>query len=304
LIKKKKQISVAIGIPVYNEEENIERLLMDLLVQKIEEPFKLERILVVASGCTDNTPKIVKALQNNNDIIELIEEEERRGKASALNIIFQELSSDIIVLMGGDVLPRERALINLVRPFQYDSVGAVGGHPKPINKPIKFADTTSCLIWDLHHFFSKEVDVKLSGEFFAIRQGPIKKIFSKINCDDALIGFLIRKLNYKLIYSSKALVDIKGPDNIKDLLMQRRRIHAGHRQLKKITGTSVGTTGFFNNLSALVKIFKKYYSNKWFFPSILIEIIARLLGYIDSLKGNYHGVWERVNSTKYLKIKR
>jgi glycosyltransferase involved in cell wall biosynthesis len=40
----KKEISVSIGIPVYNEEDNIGFLLRNLVAQEIEKPFNLERI--------------------------------------------------------------------------------------------------------------------------------------------------------------------------------------------------------------------------------------------------------------------
>lgn len=302
--KNQRDITVSVGIPVYNEEENISDLLKNILSQKISSPFMLEEIIVVASGCTDKTPEIVEDMGKENNKIKLIYEKERRGKASALNIIFQEIKSDIIILMGGDVLPRMNSLDRLIRPFDKPAIGAVSGHPIPINEPKSFADTASCLIWDLHDLFSQERDVKLTGEFFAIRTGIIKRIFSKINCDDALIEVLIKKKKYKIKYVRDAIVDIKGPETFKDFLAQRRRIHSGHRQIKQITEKSVKTTNIRENILAVTKIIKKYYKKGWFFPTILVEIIARIQGYIDFLKGNYQFIWKRIDSTKDLKRRR
>ncbi|MHA1129353.1 MAG: glycosyltransferase, partial [Candidatus Helarchaeota archaeon] len=199
------------------------------LSQELEDDFELKKILVVASGCTDRTPQLVEEFEKKFEIVNLICEDERRGKASALNTIFNELKSDILILMGGDVLPRKGCLKELIRSFNDPLVGAVSGHPIPINKPTKFADTVACLIWDLHHIFSNEIDVKLTGELFAMRGGVINQILSRVNCDDALIEFLLKRSNYQIRYAPKAIVDIKGPENIRDLIVQRRRIHAGHR---------------------------------------------------------------------------
>ncbi len=300
--KTNKDFSVAIGIPVYNEEDNIEFLLNNLVTQKIGESFKLERILVVASGCTDRTPEIVKELENIYRIINLICEEKRKGKASALNIIFEELKSDIVILMGGDVSPRKDCLKNLLKPFKIPSVGAVSSHPIPVNLPEKFADTAACLIWDLHDLFSRELQVKLTGELFAVRGGIIEKFDSRITCDDAFIEYLIRNMNYEIKYAPNAVVDIKGPKNFRDLLIQRRRNHAGYQQIKHLTGKSIKTATIRESIMLLMKVFKKNFKNKWFLPIILSEILVRLLGYLDYLKGNYHTIWERVSSTKDLSL--
>ncbi|MFX1296280.1 MAG: glycosyltransferase [Promethearchaeota archaeon] len=297
----KKDITVTVGIPAYNEERNIGILLQNLISQELSAPFKLERIFVVASGCRDNTRQIVETLKKKYNVIDLIWEDERTGKASALNRIFKRAKTDILVLMGADVIPRKGSLIRLIHPFIEVSVGAVSGHPIPINVPNRLADTAACLIWDLHDLFSRELDVKLTGEFFAIRKELIDKIYLKVNCDDALIEFLIKKINYKIKYAPNAVVDIKGPENFQDFLMQRRRIHAGHLQIKQITGKSVKTASIRENILVLVKIFRKYYKNKWFVPAILMEIWARIQGYLDFLKKNYHIIWKRVNSTKNLR---
>ena len=97
------KISVSIGIPAYNEAENIENLLLNLISQEIRHPFKLNKVYIVASGCTDDTEQIVEDLKKKYDIIDLLCEEERRGKASALNIILdytKKLYSYAFPLLG------------------------------------------------------------------------------------------------------------------------------------------------------------------------------------------------------------
>lgn len=300
----KSAITVSIGIPAYNEEANIGYLLENLLSQEFSPPFKLDSIVIVASGCTDKTPKIIEGFRKNYSIIEFINQSERRGKASALNLILQRVRSDLIILMGADVLPRKGSPNWLLQPFIIAAVGAVSGHPIPINNPKGFADSAACLIWDLHDLFSSGSDVKLTGEFFAVRNRLIKRISSTINCDDALMEFLIRKANYTIKYAPNAIVDIKGPSSFRDLLAQRRRIHVGHLQIKAITGKAVKTASIRENFKVLLKIIRKYYKNKWFLPTIFSEILARVQSYIDYSRGNYQYIWQRIDSTKNLGIKK
>jgi len=60
-----KIIKVSIGIMAYNEEANIGRLLARLLEQRTQK-VKIEKILVVASGCTDRTEDIVRHWSQKN----------------------------------------------------------------------------------------------------------------------------------------------------------------------------------------------------------------------------------------------
>ncbi len=52
-------LSISIGIMAYNEEANIGRLLQSVFDQRCVNGH-IEEIVVVASGCTDNTEDIVR----------------------------------------------------------------------------------------------------------------------------------------------------------------------------------------------------------------------------------------------------
>ena len=59
-------LTCSIGITVYNEQANIGRLLEALLNQKLESVI-INEIIVIASGCTDNTEGVVQRFANRDN---------------------------------------------------------------------------------------------------------------------------------------------------------------------------------------------------------------------------------------------
>src|SRR5208337_701336 len=98
---------IMIGVCAYNEENNIARLLQNLIAE--QSIPKESKILVVCSGCTDRTPQIVASFQNKDPRIEPLIEDARKGKSSALNKIFMaaRAEADILILVNADALPEK-----------------------------------------------------------------------------------------------------------------------------------------------------------------------------------------------------
>jgi biofilm PGA synthesis N-glycosyltransferase PgaC len=94
---------ISIGICAYNEGKNIGKLLNNILEeQNLKEPFE---ILVVASGCTDNTIDIVQNYHKKYPEIHLFVEKERKGKASAINRILSDAKGKVTIFVSADTLP-------------------------------------------------------------------------------------------------------------------------------------------------------------------------------------------------------
>jgi len=294
-------MKITLGICAYNEEKNIAKLL-DNLITKQNLPPNSE-IMVVCSGCTDSTPEVVKRLQEMNGQVKLILENERRGKATALNVLLGRVrhTTDVLVLVNADTFPSIDSLNKLIQPFNDDYVGATFGRPIPINGQESPPNSIVHIIWDLHHKISLYKWVKMSGEFCAIRPSLVKGIPINLATDEPYMEMLIQRQGYRITYVPDAVVYIKGPENFRDLLKQRRRIWTGHLQIKKLTGYTVSTSDPRKILSVLAKSLRLNFKGlTLILLGAVLEVCAYLLARYDLNKGWVPYKWEMLGSTKVL----
>lgn len=292
------QKKISVGVCAYNEEKNIGFLLENLLTQQ-DLPSNSE-IIVACSGCTDSTPQIVKDFQGKDTRVKLVTEKERKGKARALNYIFERASpSEILILTNADALPESGSLRKLVKALHNKKFGAVAGRPIPVNKSSKLPNMIIQLIWDLHHKVSIHESVKMSGELCALRPSLVKKIPTNLATDEPYIEMLIRREGHKIAYVPNALVYVKGPESLREIIKHRRRLWTGHLQIKQMEGFAVSTSDFRKILSTLIKSFRLNFKELFTMALfIVLDTYSYLLARYDLSKGRIPYVWETLKSTK------
>jgi biofilm PGA synthesis N-glycosyltransferase PgaC len=289
-------LTCSIGIAAYNEEANIGRLLQVLLDQQTSNCV-IKEIIVIASGCTDNTESIVRESSARDQKIKLLVEPHRLGKASAINLFLRHAQSDILILESADTMPEPTTIQRLIEPFADPEVGMTGGHPVPINDPRTFMGFVVHLLWELHHQIASQ-HPKL-GELTAIR-----RVFHRIPYDSAVdeanMEPLIRGQGYQLRYVPEAIVYNRGAETVSDFLKQRRRIYAGHLRMRREQGYAVSTMSGVRVLSVLLRSWR--WGWRWFLwtpAAIGLEIYGRFLGWIDfRLKKRDHAIWDIAVTTK------
>ena len=120
---------VSIIVPAYNEEVNIERTINNLLQQT----YPALQIIFVDDGSRDDTYKIVSetfaAVQNVQ-----AHTKPNGGKASALNYGINLADSEYIVCVDADTQLKPDAVMQLMKKFSNDKVGAVAGNVKVGNE--------------------------------------------------------------------------------------------------------------------------------------------------------------------------
>lgn len=290
------KLKFSVGIMAYNEEQNIAHLISAIQNQKLTDT-KIEEIVVVASGCNDDTEKIVAETAQADNRILLVREEERKGKASAINLWLQSATSEILVMISADTIPAEDALEKIVLPLQKKQVGMTGARPVPTDDPKTLFGYAAHLVWKLHHAIALQ-NPKM-GEMVAFRR-CIREIPTDSAVDEADIEAQIKKQGYQVVYVPEAVVYNKGPGTISDLLCRRRRIHAGHLALKNRERYSVSTMYGPGMFVLLLKNMDWNAKSVFFTPIvILIEQWGRFLGWYDwRIKKKKHNIWKIAKSTK------
>lgn len=282
----------------YNEAQNIHYLLESLRKQTCWNSMK--QIVVISSGSTDDTNKIVKKYATKYPKIQLIVERSRCGKAHAVNKFLSRVLCDIVVLTSADILPKCNTLALLTDHFKDKTVGIVGSHPIPVNNHNTFLGFAVHLSWDLHHQIS--LNHPKMGEVIAFR-----KIFQKIPVlsavDEVNIEALVRGQGYQAIYEPRAIIYNKGPETIQEFISRRRSHFYGHLVTKHEYSYSVSTLNNFAVIHILLKDFKFSLRYIVFLSgTVLLEIISRILGYIDyQFELKDHTIWQVAVSTKKIK---
>jgi cellulose synthase/poly-beta-1,6-N-acetylglucosamine synthase-like glycosyltransferase len=289
---------VSAVVPAYDEERNIEHMLDSLLTQRSERG-ELAEVVVVASGCTDGTVTLVERYAVRDRRVRLLTQPTRQGKVAAVNAYLAERdpAADVLLVASADVLLAPGFLDALLRAFDADPrVGMCGGRPVPSNGEATFMGSVGAMLWDLHHDVAS-IAPKL-GEAIAVRASLLPRLPDDAILDEASIEAIVTLAGYSLRYVPEAVVVNRGPETLREFVEQRRRNAAGHYALAAETGYRVSTlavtrlvlpswrrlrTGDPRTATACV-------------AAIGLEIVARTLGRLDTLRGRSHAVWKIASS--------
>lgn len=230
-------VSVSVGVCAYNEADHVHGLLESLLSQPVPEPFAIQEILVVASGCTDGTEGVVRRMADHDPRIQLISEPERRGKASALNRVLETYRGDVLVLANADARLAPDALASLLPAFLefpelWVACGAAfadGHHTLP--------SAIEAVLWDLHNRMlsvrsARNLDNHCCDELMAMRRGFVESLPPDLINDGAYLGVLAGLSGQTVRFCEAARVHVATPRTVRGWLERRRRILRGHRQVR------------------------------------------------------------------------
>ena len=293
---------VSVIVPAFNEQQNIAPLLRRIAGERYG-GSAFDDIVVVASGCTDRTVEEATAVQQVTPAIRLLVQEQREGKASAINLGLRAAAHDAVVLVSGDVMPAAGAIGALLRRLEDPEVGVVGGRPVPMNDESTFIGFACNLLWRLHHVISESTpENPKCGEMIAFRRRvgerwlvPAIPVDSAV--DEVSIQSLIHQAGLRSCYEREAIVQTWGPSTLGDWFIQRRRINAGH-----IVSARQGFTPSTMSVRTILKAFARDPLARrrplWVAATIFLEGLARAAGRFDLARGQGHTVWRVANSTK------
>ncbi|MCX6695331.1 MAG: glycosyltransferase [Candidatus Altiarchaeota archaeon] len=271
--------SLSMILPAHNEENVIEKSLLGGL--NSDYPSEKE-VIVVDDGSTDKTAEIVRRIMSSDGRVKLLTVS-HGGKANAINTGLSQAKGEIVVVVDADSELDSKALLELVRPFSDERVGAVSG-------VIRARMNDNVLVWyqDLEYMMSStwrllcdklDATYLLPG-FTAFRRKALLDVggFSTDTlAEDFDIGLRVKKAGYRMVMSD-AVMYTQVPQDLKSLVRQRVRWSRGTIQVVKKHSDvpfnpEYGAVGFYGIPTQLY----------WFvhgFVALPISIYQILYGYL------------------------
>jgi cellulose synthase/poly-beta-1,6-N-acetylglucosamine synthase-like glycosyltransferase len=294
-------MNVSIVVPAHNEAANIEELLNSLLAQATREAHVIE-IIVVASGCTDDTAEIARRVSRGRPGVHVRVQERREGKVAALNeyLRIRDRRADVIVCCSADVRVEPDVVEKIVCYFrEHPKVGLVGARPVPDNDPKDLVGRMVCLLWDMHHKVA--LARPKMGEVIAFRADLVEHLSELSVVDEASVEDIVTSKGFELGYVPDAIVHNHGPEKLTEYFEQRRRIARGHYWLKFAFGYKVATLdrGLVARTALDTALHEDSFGRKALVASIATEVAARVAGFFDArVVGGRHRTWTPIASTK------
>lgn len=297
-------MNVSILVPAHNEARNIQNLLRTLLAQETEEARIIE-IVVVASGCTDDTAELARQVARGRPGLHVVVQEHRSGKVAAINefLRVRDQRADVIVVSSADLSVAPDVVEKIVRCLKAQPhVGMVGARPVPDNDGTTLAGRMVQVLWELHHRVA--LDSPKMGELVAFRASLVERVSELSIVDEASVEDIVRAKGYELAYVPDAIVTNHGPDRVDEYFEQRRRIARGHYWLDFAFGYKVATMERGQLLKSTLEVFRAGDADgkKALAAAVAVEIAARAAGFVDArIIGGRHRTWKPLESTKRLR---
>ena len=232
---------VSAGVVAYSDADRLESAVRSIFAQELPPGAEWAGMTLVVSPSPDGTVEVARRLAAEDARIHLSVEDRRRGKSAALREILVRAEGDVVLVMNGDARADRLALAHLLsaarqvpRPF------AVMARPVPEAAPSTPFDRAVALLWDVHDDFHRETlgngtGSHLSDELLLVSLDPPPILEEGIINDGAYLGEQILSRGGSLAYAREAVVGISTARSLREHLVQRRRIHLGHRQLSQMT---------------------------------------------------------------------
>jgi biofilm PGA synthesis N-glycosyltransferase PgaC len=296
-------MNVSILVPAHNEAGNIENLLDSLFAQETETARIIE-VVVVASGCTDNTAELARRQSRGRPGMHVVVQERRAGKVAAINefLHVRDKRADIIVVSSADLHVAPDVVEKLVTCFRENpNVGMVGARPVPDNDDGTLMGKMVHVLWELHHRLALETPKM--GELVAFRASLVDRVSELSVVDEASVEDIVLSKGFELGYVGDAIVTNHGPEKLDEYFDQRRRIARGHYWLSFAFGYKVATMKSSRLVKTALDVLKDQDSlgKKALGAAIAVEIAARAAGFFEArVIGGRHRTWRPLASTKKL----
>jgi len=269
---------VTVLITAHNEEKNIKSKIDNIFLQ--DYPLASLKVLVVSDGSTDRTVDIVNEIDSPN--LQLVEIDEKVGKAEALNRAIPLCDTDLVLLADSRQSFKNDTVKEIVANFGDENVGAVSGE-------LCFRESNKTVVsegldfyWKYEKFLRKhesaiDSSVGATGAIYAIRKKSFRPIAPDTLLDDVVIPMNTVLQGYRCVFEPNAIAYDDVAKTSEEESWRKIRTIAGNFQM------------FFSNKELRNpfrnRIWVQYFSHK-FLRTIAPALLVALLVFNGILAGD------------------
>lgn len=227
--------TLTIGIPAYNEERNIVTLVRSIFAQSTMNTYKIDKIIVVSDGSTDETARLVKT--NFGTKVMLIDNKERRGLAQTLNSIIEMSKSDILVTLDADIeLVGKQFVQKLIAPILFESADYTTSSIQE-KSPRSYFEKCLALSMELKRsIYSNIGDGNNVYTSYGLARGYSRRFYQDLRYpisigNDMYSYFFALNHKYKFVHAAKAIARYRLPSTAKDSSSQSIRFINAKKQM-------------------------------------------------------------------------
>lgn len=246
----------------------------------LEYPDDRLRILVGDDGSSDGTRSICASMSDER--LRVFDFDTNRGKASVLNDLLQAVDTELVVFTDANTLFDPHALIQLVRHFKDEKVGAVCGELRLEGQ----GSNQDGLYWRYEQFL-KQLEARIggllgaNGAIYAIRSALYESLPADTLVDDFTVVMKIALRGHRVVYDKTALAFEEVAPTEADEYQRRVRIGAGSYQ------AFTRLTSALNPKHGMLTL--TYISHKvlrWFTPHLIV--LGMLCAAVLALESAYY----------------
>jgi len=218
---------VSIVIPAYNEEENIETRINNLIMS--DYPLEKIELIIVNDASEDNTEDIaLKAMRKYGIEGRVIKNKTRSGVNFSMSRGVKEAKNEIVVCTDADVYFDRNALKLVVSKLvSHKDIGAVTGDLQPLKGEEVTKKSESAYRSAYGNICEWESSVAstycFNGALYTIKKSAPITLNIKNGAYDAGIAFSVIRNGYKALYVSSAKVFENVPDDLSSQFRQKIR---------------------------------------------------------------------------------
>ena len=232
ILDSREQPFITIMVPAHNEEVTIEETISYLLN---ELNYTNYEVLVIDDCSTDNTPKILRKLQQQSKRLRVIRLAENKGKAHAFNIGLAFAKGDLVLSNDADTLPEADALMRYVNYFnspEGQNIAAVTSNVEVRNRTKLITKSTTVEFSSIVGII-KRAEMGVFGSIFAYsgantmyRKSALIDVgmFRQDRAtEDISVAWDHQLNNWLAVFAPEIISYTLVPETLKELYHQRKR---------------------------------------------------------------------------------